>query len=564
MKFSEMKYTRPDIDALRAALAGVEERIRTARSDGEQIEAFYEEEKLLSAYATQRELASIRNTIDTRDPFYEAERAFFDERSPEVEEADHKVTLALLASPFRAELEERLGSLLFRNAEIAVRAFSPEIMDSLARENKLMSEYQTLYGQAAVEWEGKTVPLPMLGPYKESTDPAVRRAAYEKEGAFFDSKRKELDELYGELVRLRNEMGRKLGHKNFIQLGYDRLGRNCYGYGELKAFRVRILRDVVPVTEKLRRAQAKRIGVERLTLCDSPLLFAEGNPKPHGSAREILAAGREMYHALSPETAEFIDFLYDGELLDVLSKDGKAPGGYCTEIADYQAPFIFSNFNGTSGDVDVLTHEAGHAFAAYRAFRRGYPRALLSPTIEACEVHSMSMEFLTSPEHHRFFGGDTARYGYAHAADALLFLPYGCEVDEFQHRMYEEEDLTPEGRNAVWRELEEKYRPSLSAEGLPFYGRGAGWQRQLHIYLDPLYYIDYCMAQTVAFQFWCEMLADRETAWKKYLAFVDLGGTRTFEELVRGAGLRVPYEEGCLADTAARIDAWLEQNAPAR
>lgn len=553
MKFSQMPYTRPNVEEIKSALGAIEEKLKNAKSAAEQLEAFRETEELGKKINTLGTLVYIRNTINTKDEFYAAEREYIDEVEPLYGEAAQKVSLAMLASPFRAELENELGTLYFKNLEIAVRTFSPDIIELIQQENKLSSEYQKLYASAAVEWEGKTLPLPLLGPYKESTDREIRRLAYEKEGQFFDEHREEFDRLYTDLVKVRNKMARALGHKNFIQLAYDRLGRNCYGYEDIKEFRRQIAEDVVPVVNNLREEQRKRIGVDKLCMYDT-LIFKDGNPKPHGSADDILAAGREMYHALSPETAEFIDFMYDNELLDVLSKDGKAPGGYCADIPLYGAPFIFSNFNGTSGDVDVLTHEAGHAFAAYRAFKKNYISSYQSPTIEACEVHSMSMEFLTGEYHSKFFGDDTARYEYMHVASALSFLPYGCMVDEFQHIMYENEDLTTEERNKVWEELENKYRPLISREGMPFYGRGAGWQRQLHIYESPLYYIDYCMAQTVAFQFWLEMLENKEKAWKKYLAFVDMGGTCTFEELVEKSGLTLPYAPKCMEHIATKIN----------
>ena len=226
----------------------------------------------------------------------------------------------------------------------------------------------------------------------------------------------------------------------------------------------------------------------------------------------------------------------------------------------YKAPFIFSNFNGTADDVDVLTHEAGHAFAFYRAMHSDVYPLLQQPTIEACECHSMSMEFLTQDYHKYFFGENTAKYQLAHCESSLDFIPYGCMIDEFQHRMYENEDLTPQERNLVWKELEEKYRPWLSMDELPFYGRYSHWQWKLHVYLHPLYYIDYCMAQMVAFQLWTESMQDRDSAWKKYLAFVDAAGTKTFTELCYAAGLKLPYEEGTVKTVGERISYWLETN----
>ena len=560
MKFSEMPYVRPDMDKVKAELNACAEKIRTADSVEAQIAAFDEASELSKDLMTTGSIAYVRNTINTADKFYDAEREFFDQAGPELEESLQAINIALLDSPYRKELEAHYGSLLFKNLEISRRSFKPELIPLMQEESKLEAQYQKLYAGLTVEFDGQTMPLPMLGKFKESPDRAVRRAAFEAEGKVFDANREELDEIYDKLVKNRNAQGRMLGYDNYIQLGYDRLGRNCYGAKELQEFRDQIATDLVPIIAEVKEAQRKRIGVDRLCIYDDKFRFSDGNAKPEGTAEEILAAGKAMYQDLSPETREFIEAMFDGEMFDVLSRDGKAPGGYCTSFPTYKMPFIFSNFNGTSDDVDVLTHEAGHAFAFYRAMHSDINPNLQEPTIEACECHSMSMEFLTQDYHKNFFGKNTAKYELAHCEDSLDFIPYGCMIDEFQHRMYENENLTPEERNAVWEELEHKYRPWLDMDNLPFYGRYSHWQWKLHVYLHPLYYIDYCMAQTVAFQLWTLSLKDKEAAWKKYLAFVDAAGTKTFAELCHSAGLRVPYEQGTIRDIGAGIRDWLMAN----
>ena len=560
MKFSEMPYVRPDMDKVKAELNACAEKIRTADSVEAQIAAFDEASGLSKDLMTTGSIAYVRNTINTADKFYDGEREFFDEIGPELEESEQAINIALLDSPYRKELEAHYGSLLFKNLEISRRSFKPELIPLMQEASKLEAQYQKLHAGLTVEFDGQTMPLPMLGKYKESPDRAVRRAAFEAEGKVFDANREELDEIYDKLVKNRNAQGRMLGYDNYIQLGYDRLGRNCYGAKELQEFRDQIATDLVPIIAEVKEAQRKRIGVDRLCIYDDKFRFPDGNAKPEGTAEEILAAGKAMYQNLSPETREFIEAMFDGDMFDVLSRDGKAPGGYCTSFPTYKMPFIFSNFNGTSDDVDVLTHEAGHAFAFYRAMHSDINPNLHEPTIEACECHSMSMEFLTQDYHKNFFGKNTAKYELAHCEDSLDFIPYGCMIDEFQHRMYENENLTPEQRNAVWEELEHKYRPWLDMDNLPFYGRYSHWQWKLHVYLHPLYYIDYCMAQTVAFQLWTLSLKDKDAAWKKYLAFVDAAGTKTFAELCHGAGLRVPYEQGTIKDIGAGIRDWLMTN----
>lgn len=562
MKFSEFPYVRPDVEALKARIGDCTARVGSAASAAEQIalvDALLEESSSVESLGS---LAYVRNTINTKDEFYDAERSFFDEVGPELEEKTNALYAALLDSPYRAELEAHYGQVFMKNLEIARRSFTPELIPLMQEASKLETQYQKLYAGMTVEFDGKTMPLPMLGKYKESPDRAVRRAAFEAEGRAFDAHQGELDEIFDKLVKNRNAQGRLLGHENYLQLGYDRLGRNCYGGRELAAFREQIARDLVPIISEVKEKQRKRLGLDQLCIYDDQFRFVEGNAAPEGTPEEILAAGKAMYQDLSPETKDFIEFMFDGELFDVVSREGKAPGGYCTHFPTYKAPFIFSNFNGTAGDVDVLTHEAGHAFAIYRAMNNPAVHSLLwSPTMEACECHSMSMEFLTQDYHKNFFGANTAKYELAHCEDSLDFIPYGCMIDEFQHRMYENENLSPAQRNQVWEELEKKYRPWLSMDGLPFYGRYSHWQWKLHVYLHPLYYIDYCMAQTVAFQLWTLSLQDREAAWKKYLAFVDQAGTRTFADLCRSAGLRVPYEEGCIKAVGGGIRDWLAENS---
>ena len=560
MKFSEMPYSRPDMEALAAATTQTLEAMKAAPNAAGQIAAYDAYEKKMQTAGTMQQIAYIRHTINTKDEFYNAENDYMDEIGPKLQELSHRVNTALLESPYRAELEKHYGALMFKNLEIAARSFSPAIVELMQEENKLVSEYQNLYASATVEFDGKTMPLPLLGPYKQDPDRAVRKAAYEADAKFFDSHREELDTLYDKLVKVRDAQAKKMGLPNYIPLGYDRMGRNCYTAKDVAAFRDQIAEDMVPIVAKVKEAQRRRIGVEKLAFYDEPISFADGNAVPEGTPDEILAAGKKMYQELSPETAEFIDFMFENELFDVLSRDGKAPGGYCTEIADYKSPFIFSNFNATAGDVDVLTHEAGHAFEAYRAFKQELPSLLHSPTIEACECHSMSMEFLTAPWHHLFFGKQTDKYELGHCEDALVFIPYGCMVDEFQHKVYENPGMTPEQRNELWLSLEKKYRPWIDFDNLPFYSRGGGWQRQLHIYEVPLYYIDYCMAQTVAFQFWNLSRENYAEAWKRYMTFVDKAGTATFAELVESAGLKVPYHAGCIKEIGESISRWLEEH----
>ncbi|MBO4870050.1 MAG: M3 family oligoendopeptidase [Clostridia bacterium] len=557
MKFSEMPYKRPDGAKLMEKTAELADKIAQAKNSDEVIEIIKEYDKISGEFSTQLNIAYIRNTIDTRDEFYDAEKTYFDEFLPEYQEKEQLFMKALYDCPYREELEKTISPVVFKNIELQLKGFDPKIIPLMQKENKLTSEYVKLNATATVEMDGKTLPLTKLGPYKQSDDRETRRLAYQKEGEFFDAHREEYDRLYDELVKVRDEQARQLGFENFVPLGYIRQMRNCYDWDAVGNFRDQVVDVIVPICDKIKEAQKKRIGVSDFKIYDDPYLFPDGNPKPHGTPDELLAAAKKMYNAMSAETGEFIDAMFDMDMFDLLAKEGKAPGGYCTSIDGYKMPFIFSNFNGTAADVDVLTHEAGHAFAFYVAARHIPFGMMRDPSLDACETHSMSMEFLTSDYHRLFFGEDTDKYELSHAEDAITFIPYGCMVDHFQQIVYTHPEYTPEQRNEVWAELEKRYLPYVDNDGLPMYGRGARWQRQHHIYEMPFYYIEYCMAGTLALQFFSLWLSDKKEAWEKYLSFVMQGGTKTFIELAHDSGLYSPTDDGAIGHIMENIAKWL-------
>ena len=561
MKFNEMPYTRPDIDALLARCKELAARAAAAPDGDALVVLYYEQSEAFAEYNTASQLANIHYTCDTRDAYWKAEQDFFDANGPAVTNASVEISRAFLANPHVDALTAKFGTTCVAGMKNAVLSMDDRTVELQQQFNALVSKYQQIYGGALVELDGKQLTIPQLGPYKEDLDPAVRRAAYEAEAGYFDVHRDELDALYGEIVKNLNAQAKVLGYKDYSELSYVRMNRIGYGPEEIKKFRDQVANDVVPLLQKVMAMRAKRTGIAHPTFTDLPIMFKDGNPKPIPGYEARMDAARTMYHELSPETAEFIDFMQDNELFDVESRPGKMSGGYMTSLPSYKAPFIFANWNDTSGDVDVLTHECGHAFEGYVAERDpAIPADLECPGMESAEIHSMAMEFLTAPWHHLLFGRDTDKYALLHAEDSFVFLAYGCEVDEFQHIMYQNPDLTPDERNAEWLKLEKKYRPWIDFDNLPFYGRGAGWQRQLHIYECPFYYIDYCLSTMAALQFFLLSLTDHKDAWERYLRLVRRAGTASYTELLETAGLKVPFEEGSIKGIAQQMTDWLENH----
>ena len=561
MKFNEMTYTRPDIDALLARCRELAAKAAAAPDGDALVRLYYEQSEAFAEYNTAANLANIHYTCDTRDAYWKAEQDFFDANGPAVTNASVEISRAFLANPHVDALTEKFGTTCVAGMKNAVLSMDDRTVELQQQFNALVSRYQQIYGGALVELDGKQLTIPQLGPYKEDLNPAVRRAAYEAEAGYFDAHRAELDELYGQIVQNLNAQARVMGYHDYSELSYVRMNRIGYGPEEIRKFRDQVANDVVPQLQKVMALRAKRTGIAHPAFTDLPIMFKDGNPKPIPGYKARMDAARTMYHELSPETAEFIDFMQDNELFDVESRPGKMSGGYMTSLPSYKAPFIFANWNDTSGDVDVLTHECGHAFEGYVAERDpAIPADLECPGMESAEIHSMAMEFLTAPWHHLLFGRDTDKYALLHAEDSFVFLAYGCEVDEFQHIMYQNPDLTPDERNAEWLKLEKKYRPWIDFDNLPFYGRGAGWQRQLHIYECPFYYIDYCLSTMAALQFFLLSLTDHKDAWARYLRLVRRAGTASYTELLETAGLKVPFEEGSIKGIAQQMTDWLESH----
>ncbi|MDO4266338.1 MAG: M3 family oligoendopeptidase [Eubacteriales bacterium] len=550
MKFKDMPYKRIDFEAAKQELSGIREDFLAAGSAKEQFDVHKRYYALIGRVRTQSTLAEIRHSIDTSDQFYEEEKSFYDREMPAFSNQIVEYQKGLYASPYRAELEKIIGGPAFKNMELAAKAVNEAVIPLMQEENALVTEYEKLLASAKIDWEGETLNLSMMTPYLNHKDRTVRRSAAAKVNAFYESISEKLDELYDKLVKNRTEQAHKLGFETYTELGYCRMNRNSYGREDVERFRDQIKKEWVPFAEEMWENRRKRLGLEKLYHMDEGLSFPEGSPKPVGTPEEILKSGQKMYEELSPETREFFDFMMENDLFDVFARPNKQVGGYMTYLHDYHAPFIFANFNGTAGDVDVVTHECGHAFQGYLS---GKDEILEHSdiTMETAETHSMSMEFFTNPWMEWFFGDRAKDFLKSQLEDAVVFIPYGSMVDEFQHIVYDNPNLTPKERKEAWKALERVYKPHLQyEEESSFYAEGGFWQRQHHIYSFPFYYIDYVIAQTDAFQYKIRMQKDYHEAWESYLGFCRESASDFFTNMLQHAGLKSPFEAGTIKEIA--------------
>ncbi|UTH13495.1 M3 family oligoendopeptidase [Macrococcus equipercicus] len=554
--FKDYTYQRPDLGATKQTFDILLEKFSAAESAEAQLAVIKELNQIRNDINTNYSLAMIRASIDTNDQFYSDERDYFDDHAAALAALEADYFKALTTSAFKDELEERLGSQLFSLAYNVVNSYSDDVKDLINEENKISSEYSKLIASAEIDYDGKVLNLAQMAPYTQSTDRAVRKEAALKVQEFMSTNLHAFDDIYDRLVKVRHKIAVTLGFENFIELGYMRMQRIDYDQTMVSSYRKQIKDHVVPLATKLYDRQAERIGVDKLKFYDEVIVFLSGNENPKDEPAVILENGRKMYEALSAETGEFYDFMMKRELFDIEAKKGKEAGGYCTFIDNYNAPFIFANFNTTDHDITVLTHEAGHAFQVYSSRDLEVPDYLW-PTHESCEIHSMSMEFFTYPWMDLFFA-NADKFKYKHIGDAVHFLPYGAAIDEFQHRVYERPDMTPVERRRVWTELEEKYLPHRDYDGIYPLSEGSLWHRQGHVFSSPFYYIDYTLAQLCAFQFFKRSREDFDGAWHDYLNLCRLGGSMPFNALVKEAGLKSPFEQGTLKEVVDYLEDYID------
>ncbi|MDD5923946.1 MAG: M3 family oligoendopeptidase [Clostridia bacterium] len=554
MKVSEIKYHRVTIEEVREKSKAIIDRVKDAASVEDVLKARDDYNSLFTDLFTEYSLAHMRYTINTADEFYIKERDYYDEIIPEVQNIMLEYSNALLDSKFRSELEKELSPLIFKKYEIEKKSMSPEIIEEMVEENKVVSEYSQLMAGLTFEFRGETMPKTLLTKYFQDGDRNTRKEAYEALGRGLDKVSDQLDDIFDRLVKIRDKMARKMGYKNFVELGYYRMGRLCYDEEMIKKFRQNVLKDIVPVVARLKTENAKAMGIDKFMLYDNDIIIPGGNPKPIVDTEGIFNAAKEMYHEMSEDTGKFIDMMLENEAFDVLSRENKWGGGYCTSFDKYKQPFILANFNGTSADIDVMTHEAGHAFADYMTSNNRFVHELGIGGMETAETHSMSMEFFAWKYIDKFFGDKTNKYKFMHAFDALSFIPYGTIVDYFQHIVYENPEMTPADRNEAWNKLEAEFRPYLSTEGIPYLEKGTRWQYQMHIFETPFYYIDYCLAQTAAFGFLMESQKDYDDAFARYVRFLSQGGEKLFTDLLEEAGLNSPFKDGSLKILSSEVE----------
>lgn len=558
--FAEMTAETPTFDGVSAEMKQIDAEFESASDDAARFAAIERWNELRRRIGTWGSLVGLRFNQDTRNEEYKKARDYRDQISPKLTNLHNDFKRKLLSSPHRAALEAAFGPQAFALWDNDARSFSPEIEQEQVQISKLGSEYVELLAGAQFEFRGEKLNMSSLGKYTADNDRDTRHDASMLRWDWMAGKREKLDAIFHELTQLRHASARKLGLKDYVELGYMRMQRVDYNQRDVEGLRKQVIGEVVPLCLELSKRQAKELGIDKVMSWDEGIYDAKGSPKPHGDHDWMVERAKEMFDEVGHGLGEFFRLMHEKGLLDLKSREGKAGGGFCTSLPTYGVPYVFANFNGTKGDVEVFTHEMGHAFQNWSS--RGQKLTdYLWPTFESAEIHSMSLEFITWPWMEKFFNEDADRFRKAHLTGSLMFIPYGVAVDHFQHLVYESPDATPKQRFEMWQEMERTYLPWRDYGDLPHASEGGMWQLQRHIYLSPFYYIDYVLAQLCALQFWVKSTENREKAMQDYVALCKRGGEAPFQELAKSAGLKSPFEQGALTKIVGQARDWLSARA---
>ena len=548
-KFEDWEYKIPNIKNITKNLAKITEEFKNAKSKEDALKLFKKMSKYSDKISDNFTHIQVLFSLETTNEKYQKGMDVLNNGLPMVQVASIDFQKAVLESKFRPYLEEKLGSFLFKMYEFSLKSFDERIVEEAQKENELVMKYDAAIASIKIPFKGETYNLPQMGKFLVDSDREVRKEASKAYYDYLQTRVDELEDIYDQLVKVRDTMAKKLGYKNYVELAYVRMSRFDYDAKLVEGYRNQIHDVVTPLVNKLKKAQFKRLGIKNPKIYDMGVMWNSGNPVPNGTTLDKINNAKEMYHKLSPDTDFFFNFMVDHHLLFLDAKPGKQTGGYMTYFPTHRCPIIFSNFNGTSGDVDVLTHEFGHSFQAYVARNIKIPE-YRAPTMESCEIDSMSMEFFAEPYMDLFFD-EPDKYRYLHLEEAISFLPYGVTVDEFQHWVYLNPTATPAERDLAWHKLEEKYTPwKVQLEkDCPYMYTGHRWLTQSHIFSMPFYYIDYTLAQVCAFEFFNIDRKNHDLAWKKYMKLCKLGGKYPFQTLLQKVGLKSPFVDGTLKRT---------------
>lgn len=533
---------QPLFDRLEAKLHQV-----TAPTEMEKfLKAWSELNAALEEESTRRYIAMTCNTEDKKAE--EAYLEFIEQIEPQIKPRQFKLTKEFIGHSATAGLPKPRYEVLMRDAAVKVELFRPENVPLETEEAKLSQEYQKIVGSLTVHFEGREQTLVRMEKYQERVERALRKQAWELTTNRRFAEAATFDRLYAQLIQLRHQIGLNAGFKDYQDYTFRKLHRFDYTPADCEAFHEAVEHEVMPVVLRLQAQRRENLRLDTLRPWDLSTDQLGREPlKPFENAQDMISRAQRIFDKLDSELSQGFRQMDQLRLLDLSNRKHKAPGGYQSTLTEARLPFIFMNAVGLHRDVETILHEAGHAFHAL-ATREEDLHAYRSPPIEFCEVASMSMELLAGEFLGEFYNpAEAARANRASLEGIITVLPWICIVDAFQSWVYTHPQHSGEERSAAWLRLMNRFGGEVDWSGYEHI-RATLWHRQLHIFTDPFYYIEYGIAQLGALQVWANALRNgRAAALRQYKAGLALGASRPLPELFAAAGCRFKFDKPTLA-----------------
>lgn len=500
---------------------------------------------------SRREIAMTRQTDDAE--IEKAHLAFIEEIKPRLKPYWDRLNRKFLETPVRKELDSHRYDVYSRALENEVRLYREENVPLETEDDRLRQKYEKVCGSMTVIFKGEEKTLPQMRKYLEETDRALRQSAWETVAGRYLQDREPLDGLYDQMIEVRHRIARNAGFENYRDYQHQALGRFDYTPQHCLQFHEAVEKEIVPLTRQIAQRRREDLKLEALRPWDLQV-DTKGRPplRPFTDGERLAQGCRKIFKQVDPELGAQFESMEARGLLDLLSRKGKAPGGYQATLEEIRLPFIFMNAAGTDSDLFTLLHEGGHAFHTF-ASRQDPLVAYRSAPIEFCEVASMGMELLSLPYIEEFYSPEeAARSRQSHLEDILQTLAWIATIDAFQHWVYRHPGHKREEREEAWLEIRKRFGPPVDWTGYEE-AHCHLWHRQLHLFTHPFYYIEYGIAQIGALQLWLRARSGKEMAVQGYRSALEIGGARPLPELFAAAGLRFALDRETVAPLAAFV-----------
>ena len=553
MKYEDFKYKRPDLLNIEKKLYLYLDKFSKACSPLLQENILHKIYKLFENFESMKSLAFLRNAQDITNEFYLCESKFFDNNFPKFNNLKREVFSELIKSKYKKELQKSFGRQLFKIAYGSLKTHNSNIEEELKIENQLIRKYESILSTAMIPTKkGKKI-LSEIQPFMESANRNIRKEAYHSFYNYFLNYEKEFDQIFDKLIKVRDKISKKLGFRDYVE--YCNIGdhRSYFGSERTKNFRDNIIEHFVPILKTIKAKKTENLKLSELKVYDSVIGFKTGNPKPVGNNKLLFENFRTMYKEFSPETGFFFNTLLENNLIDYYSRKNKDASVFCTDIYDYKSPFMFLNSNGTHTDISSFIHEFGHAYQ-FHCCKDFKIKDYIIPSAEMVELPSVCLEFLTLPWMNLFFNKEnTEKYVYNFICTSIKSIVHQVMGDEFQNYIYKNPDIGINERKNKWKELNMLYFDYVDYDGILYLERGSGWHLIGHFFFSPLFYIDYAIATICGIRFWMNSKQNNKQNVENYITLCKAGGSVSFKELIRLAGLHTTFEEESIKNSAKYI-----------